>query len=108
MAWALWQTLAALPIMLGGWVLLELTNKTWAVAYVDCLRLSATGTRALATRAHRHALTRFMSRKSTGAALGLGSASLMPATMIPALVFALVVVAFLALEGSSIPEDPAR
>lgn len=98
--WTVYAAPWAVPVIVFGWAMLELTNKTWGVAYMECLRQSSSSAqKSLATRAHRLALSRFMVYKSAGGALGLGLASLMPVSWVPPLVIVLAVVAFMVLEN---------
>lgn len=74
---------------LFGWVLLELTNKTWGTGYMEALRSQAIGGRLIASRAHRAALQDFMSFKSAGGAIGCSLAALLSPATAPWLVAAL-------------------
>lgn len=75
--------------LLCGWVLLELTNKTWGTGYMEALRSQAIGRKLVASRAHRVALQDFMSFKSAGGAIGCSLAALLTPATAPWLVAAL-------------------
>ena len=89
LAWSWLGTAWALGPMLLGWCMLELTNRTWAVAYMEALRESAVGPRFSASRSHRRALNRFMVHKSAGGALGCLAGGLVTGAWVPAVVAAL-------------------
>lgn len=102
-AWglALWTWMgsswALIPMMMG-WGLLEITNRTWAVAYMEALRESAVGSRFSASRSHRRALHRFMVRKAAGGAVGCAAGGLVAAAWLPAVVIALAMGCWTLLE----------
>jgi hypothetical protein len=88
--WGHYSASIFLVLILGGWALLEITNRTWVIGYMDHLRNTAIGGRRTAARAHRTALQRFMIYKSVGGATGCGMAALLPAAATPALLMALI------------------
>lgn len=108
--WGQWSPAASLPAILVGWILLELTNRTWTVALVERLRTSSAGDRHLATRAHRRTMHRFMVRKSTGAAVGLAVGGLVAPAVTPMIVMLFVLGCWAVLErlppAPSAPENP--
>lgn len=75
--------------LMCGWVLLEITNKTWATGYMEALRANAVGNRITYSRAHRVALWEFMSFKSAGGAIGCSLAAALTPAAAPLLVAAL-------------------
>lgn len=77
---------AAWILLLSGWVLLEMTNKTWGTGYMEALRLYSVKSRKSASRLHRMALQKFMTYKSIGGAIGCGSAALLSPATAPLLV----------------------
>lgn len=104
--WTWLQTSWALAPMLFGWGLLELTNRTWAIAYMEALRESAVGTRLSDSRAHRRALHRFMVRKSAGGALGCATGGLVAVAWLPAVVAVLALGCWALLErGPAAPSE---
>ena len=109
-AWglALWGWLgtawAMLPMLLG-WGLLEITNRTWAVAYMEALRESAVGPRFSASRSHRRALHRFMVRKAAGGAVGCAAGGLVATAWLPAVVIGLALGCWALLEQGPASES---
>lgn len=89
-----------------GWVLLELTNKTWATGYMEALRSKSVGNRITASRAHRLSLQMFMSFKSTGGAIGCGLAALMTPAAAPWLVAAMAAGCWWWLENPPTDANP--
>lgn len=73
-------------LLLSGWVLLEMTNKTWGTGYMEALRLYSVKGKTSASRLHRMALQKFMTYKSIGGAIGCGSAALLSPATAPLLV----------------------
>ena len=86
-------------LMLSGWVLLEITNKTWATGYMEALRVHSVGNKITASRSHRLALQEFMAHKSLGGAVGCGAAALFTPAAAPWLVAALAVGCWVWLEN---------
>lgn len=77
--------------LLIGWGMMEFTNRTWSIAYLEQLRVWTVGPRFSAARAHRRSLHRFMVRKSAGGAFGCALGGLAGTTLAPAMVVLLLV-----------------
>ena len=86
-----------IPILLG-WAMLEFTNRTWSIAYMEQLRCSTVGTRLSAARAHRRSLHKFMVRKSAGASVGCAVGGLLTPALAPAAVLFLLLGCWFILE----------
>lgn len=99
----LWSFSAMLPAVVAipvvfGWVLLELTNRTWSVAYMEQIRLSSVGPYQSSARAHRRALHQFMVRKSGGGAVGCLLGGLIAPSLAPAVALVFLAGCFVVLE----------
>ena len=81
-----------------SWAILEITNRTWAIAYMEALHQMALGNRLSASRAHRLALQRFMVRKSAGGAAGCLLGGLVTPALLPAVVCVLVMGCWVVLD----------
>lgn len=79
-----------LTAALIGWGIMEFTNRTWSIAYMEQLRVWTVGSRFSAARAHRRSLSRFMVRRASGGAVGCAMGGLAGPVLAPAIVIALL------------------
>jgi hypothetical protein len=86
-------------LLMSGWVLLEITNKTWGTGYMEALRVHSVGNKITASRAHRLALQEFMANKSFGGAIGCGAAALFTPAAAPWLVAVMAIGCWVWLEN---------
>lgn len=94
-------------MIIVGWVLMELTNRTWSIAYMEQLRVSSVGHHASSARRHRQALYQFMTRKSFGGAVGCCLGGVISPALAPAvaLVFLIGCVWVLEKPPQTLTED---
>ena len=96
-------TFAALVL---GWTMMEFTNRTWSIAYMEQLRVWTVGPRFSAARAHRRSLHRFMVRKSAGGAVGCVLGGMAGTTLAPAMVVVLLAGCWWLLEKMPPDQSP--
>lgn len=81
-----------------GLAMMEFTNRTWSIAYMEQLRVWTVGPRFSAARAHRRSLHRFMVRRAYGGALGCALGGVAGTAWAPAMVVGLLVGCWWVLE----------
>lgn len=99
LAWSHWPSAWVLVPTICGWALLELSHRSWSISFMDHLRGLAIGRQRTDARTHQYALQRCMIRKAFGGAAGCGVAALLPASLVPIGIVALVGGCWLVLGG---------
>lgn len=84
------NTSIIMGVLILGWAMMEFTNRTWAIAYMEQLRLWTVGPRFSAARAHRRSLHRFMVRRASGGAVGCAVGGIVGPALAPAMVVILL------------------